>query len=73
VPSICDKLKTLARVGLGYIKVGQQAKRLSAGEAQRIELSKELFCRTTGRTLYIPDEPMTGLHFPRVKLHRAMP
>jgi excinuclease ABC subunit A len=63
VPSIRDKLETLARVGLGYIKVGQQATTLSGGEAQRIKLSKELSRRATGRTLYILDEPTTGLHF----------
>ena len=63
VPSIRDKLETLARVGLGYIKIGQQATTLSGGEAQRIKLSKELSKRATGRTLYILDEPTTGLHF----------
>jgi excinuclease ABC subunit A len=63
VPSIRDKLETLARVGLGYIHVGQQATTLSGGEAQRIKLSKELSKRATGRTLYILDEPTTGLHF----------
>ncbi|ADJ23987.1 excinuclease ABC, A subunit [Hyphomicrobium denitrificans ATCC 51888] len=63
VPSIRDKLETLARVGLGYIKIGQQATTLSGGEAQRIKLSKELSRRATGRTLYILDEPTTGLHF----------
>jgi excinuclease ABC subunit A len=63
VPSIRDKLETLARVGLGYIKVGQQATTLSGGEAQRIKLAKELSRRATGRTLYILDEPTTGLHF----------
>ncbi len=63
VPSIRDKLETLARVGLGYIHVGQQATTLSGGEAQRVKLSKELSRRATGRTLYILDEPTTGLHF----------
>jgi len=63
VPSIRDKLETLARVGLGYIKIGQQATTLSGGEAQRIKLAKELSRRATGRTLYILDEPTTGLHF----------
>ncbi len=63
VPSIRDKLETLARVGLGYIHIGQQATTLSGGEAQRIKLSKELSKRATGRTLYILDEPTTGLHF----------
>jgi excinuclease ABC subunit A len=63
VPSIRDKLETLARVGLGYIHVGQQATTLSGGEAQRIKLAKELSRRATGRTLYILDEPTTGLHF----------
>ncbi len=63
VPSIRDKMQTLARVGLGYVKVGQQANTLSGGEAQRVKLSKELARRSTGRTLYILDEPTTGLHF----------
>ena len=63
VPSVRDKLETLRRVGLGYIKVGQQATTLSGGEAQRIKLAKELSKRATGRTLYILDEPTTGLHF----------
>jgi excinuclease ABC subunit A len=63
VPSIRDKLETLARVGLGYIRIGQQATTLSGGEAQRIKLAKELSRRATGRTLYILDEPTTGLHF----------
>ena len=63
VPSIRDKMETLARVGLGYIHVGQQATTLSGGEAQRIKLAKELSRRATGRTLYILDEPTTGLHF----------
>ncbi len=63
VPSIRDKMKTLERVGLGYIKVGQQATTLSGGEAQRVKLSKELSRRSSSRTLYILDEPTTGLHF----------
>ncbi|WP_084705206.1 excinuclease ABC subunit UvrA [Beijerinckia mobilis] len=63
VPSIRDKLETLARVGLGYVRVGQQANTLSGGEAQRVKLAKELSRRSTGRTLYILDEPTTGLHF----------
>jgi excinuclease ABC subunit A len=63
VPSIRDKMETLARVGLNYVKVGQQATTLSGGEAQRVKLSKELSRRATGRTLYILDEPTTGLHF----------
>ena len=67
VPSIREKMTTLMRVGLGYIKVGQQATTLSGGEAQRVKLSKELSKRSTGRTLYILDEPTTGLHFEDVK------
>ncbi|WP_298962573.1 excinuclease ABC subunit UvrA [uncultured Methylobacterium sp.] len=63
VPSIREKMETLARVGLGYVRVGQQATTLSGGEAQRVKLSKELSKRATGRTLYILDEPTTGLHF----------
>ncbi|GAA5102926.1 excinuclease ABC subunit UvrA [Bartonella acomydis] len=63
VPNIHNKLKTLMKVGLGYIKVGQQATTLSGGEAQRVKLAKELSRKTTGRTLYILDEPTTGLHF----------
>jgi len=62
-PSIRDKLETLKRVGLEYISVGQQATTLSGGEAQRVKLAKELARRSTGRTLYILDEPTTGLHF----------
>ncbi|QGX98706.1 excinuclease ABC subunit UvrA [Roseovarius faecimaris] len=67
VPSIREKMDALARVGLGYIKVGQQATTLSGGEAQRVKLSKELSKRSTGRTLYILDEPTTGLHFEDVR------
>ena len=77
IPSIKDKLYTLKAVGLGYIKVGQSATTLSGGEAQRIKLSKELSKRATGQTLYILDEPTTGLHFEDVKkllniLHRLV-
>ncbi|MDA9313641.1 excinuclease ABC subunit UvrA [Amylibacter sp.] len=67
VPSIRDKMTALMRVGLGYIKVGQSATTLSGGEAQRVKLSKELAKRSTGRTLYILDEPTTGLHFEDVR------
>jgi excinuclease ABC subunit A len=64
---IFDRLKILQQVGLGYISLGQQATTLSGGEAQRIKLSKELARRATGRTLYILDEPTTGLHFEDVR------
>ncbi len=67
VPSVRDKMDTLARVGLGYIHVGQQATTLSGGEAQRVKLAKELSRRATGRTLYLLDEPTTGLHFHDVR------
>jgi excinuclease ABC subunit A len=67
VPAVREKLDTLTRVGLGYIKVGQQATTLSGGEAQRVKLAKELSRRATGRTLYILDEPTTGLHFEDVR------
>ncbi len=67
VPTVRDKLVTLQRVGLGYIHVGQQATTLSGGEAQRVKLAKELSKRATGRTLYILDEPTTGLHFEDVR------
>ncbi len=67
VPSVRDKMQTLERVGLGYIKVGQQATTLSGGEAQRVKLAKELSKRATGRTLYLLDEPTTGLHFHDVR------
>src|SRR6184192_4093903 len=77
VPSIRDKMTTLQRVGLGYIHIGQPATTLSGGEAQRVKLSKELSRRATGRTLYILDEPTTGLHFEDVRkllevLHRLV-
>ena len=67
IPSINNKLQTLYEVGLGYIKLGQPATTLSGGEAQRIKLAKELSKRSTGKTLYILDEPTTGLHFEDVK------
>jgi excinuclease ABC subunit A len=77
VPAIRDKMRMLEEVGLGYIKVGQQATTLSGGEAQRVKLSKELSRRATGKTLYILDEPTTGLHFEDVRkllevLHRLV-
>ena len=62
ISNIKTKLLTLKKVGLGYIKIGQQATTLSGGEAQRIKLAKELSKRSTGRTIYILDEPTTGLH-----------
>jgi len=67
VPAVRDKMETLKRVGLGYVKVGQPATQLSGGEAQRVKLSKELSKRATGKTLYILDEPTTGLHFEDVR------
>jgi len=67
VPSIRDKMATLNRVGLGYVKIGQSATTLSGGEAQRVKLAKELARRATGKTLYILDEPTTGLHFDDVR------
>ena len=77
VPAIREKLETLKEVGLGYIHIGQRATTLSGGEAQRVKLSKELAKRSTGRTLYILDEPTTGLHFEDVRklldvLHRLV-
>jgi excinuclease ABC subunit A len=77
VPGIRDKMLMLQEVGLGYIKVGQPATTLSGGEAQRVKLSKELSRRATGKTLYILDEPTTGLHFEDVRkllevLHRLV-
>ncbi len=68
VPSVKRKLKTLYDVGLGYIRLGQQATTLSGGEAQRVKLSTELSKVQTGRTLYILDEPTTGLHFEDINM-----
>ena len=68
VPQIARKLELLKRVGLDYIKLGQSSLDLSGGEAQRIKLSKELAARGTGQTLYILDEPTTGLHFEDIKM-----
>ena len=67
IPSIQRKLQTVADVGLGYIKLGQAATTLSGGEAQRVKLASELSKRDTGRTVYILDEPTTGLHFADVQ------
>jgi excinuclease ABC subunit A len=67
VPAVRDKLETLERVGLGYIHIGQQATTLSGGEAQRVKLARELSRRATGRTIYLLDEPTTGLHFHDVR------
>jgi excinuclease ABC subunit A len=67
IPSIEIKLRTLSEVGLGYIHLGQSATTLSGGEAQRVKLSSELSRRATGRTMYILDEPTTGLHFADVE------
>jgi excinuclease ABC subunit A len=67
IPKIRGKLQTLADVGMGYIKLGQQATTLSGGEAQRVKLSRELSKRSTGRTVYLLDEPTTGLHFDDIR------
>jgi excinuclease ABC subunit A len=67
IPTIKRKLQTLYDVGLGYIKLGQSATTLSGGEAQRVKLAKELSIKSTGRTIYLLDEPTTGLHFDDVK------
>jgi excinuclease ABC subunit A len=77
VPEIRNRLKTLSEVGLGYLRLGQAATTLSGGEAQRIKLATELARRSTGRTMYILDEPTTGLHFADVDrllhvLHRLV-
>ena len=75
IPAIANKLKTIQEVGLGYIRLGQSATTFSGGEAQRIKIATELSRRSTGKTLYILDEPTTGLHFADIKqllevLHR---
>ena len=67
IPNVRDKLLTLQQVGLGYIKIGQSATTLSGGEAQRVKLAKELSRKATGKTLYILDEPTTGLHFDDIR------
>ena len=68
IPSIHSKVKTLQEVGLGYVKLGQPSTTLSGGEAQRVKLSTELARKSTGRTLYILDEPTTGLHFEDIRM-----
>ena len=68
VPKIHSKLKTIKEVGLGYIKIGQSSTTLSGGEAQRVKLASELSKRDTGKTLYILDEPTTGLHFEDIRI-----
>ena len=68
VPSILPKIKTLQDVGLGYIKLGQSSTTLSGGESQRVKLATELAKRDTGKTLYILDEPTTGLHFEDIRI-----
>jgi excinuclease ABC subunit A len=72
VPAIARKLQTLLDVGLGYIRLGQSATTLSGGEAQRVKLALELSKRDTGRTLYILDEPTTGLHFQDIEMLLAV-
>ena len=67
IPAIFSKLSTIQDVGLGYVHLGQNATTLSGGEAQRIKLAKELSKRSTGKTLYLLDEPTTGLHFADIK------
>ena len=68
IPSILNKIKTLKEVGMGYIKLGQSSTTLSGGESQRVKLASELSKRDTGKTLYILDEPTTGLHFEDIRV-----